>query len=158
MLSAKKVSNLRASFPVPKLILITSAPTYQTIQILQMELNSNVVSVHSPNATFGHLALKISQLEYLLKNANPFPVPVNPSICLSVIQRKTTANITHAHHFFNIDRNIYDNYQTTDKALKHNYLRQFNTSTLNTSTIKTSNSVESPHINSSHTYRPRMGT
>ena len=66
MLSVQEFSNLRAIFPFPYLTSITSAPTYQTMQVLQTEINSNAVSVHSLKSTFGRLALTISQLDYLL--------------------------------------------------------------------------------------------
>ena len=84
ILSTQKASDLRVAFPVPQLTLITSAPAHQTIHIIHTELKSNVAGVHSPNSTFSHLALTISQFDYLLKNSNLFPVPVNPGTAPSV--------------------------------------------------------------------------
>jgi len=35
-----------------------------------------------------------------------------------VAQRSTTVDVTQVHHVFNVDRNIYGTYHTTEKALK----------------------------------------
>ena len=81
------IKSIIDSFPHPTLTPIEGNPTFATICQLQLELNSNVSSIHSNlgDDKLGLLYLIVSQITYnnlsdafFVTPVNPDPVPIIP--------------------------------------------------------------------------------
>ena len=75
-------SSTKFSFPYEVLTPIEGKPTNTTLQLLQRQLYTNVRAVESPRGggTHGHLALLLSDADYLARTGFLFLVPVHPGV------------------------------------------------------------------------------
>jgi hypothetical protein len=114
-------SAVTANFPFPVLTKFASTlapPTYDTIQVLQRELNANAMSVYSADGggLHGHLTLTVTPARYLQVANVAFPVPVPPPV-IPVIPAAPAAAITEAVRAHTEALRTFKLYHDTDKAL-----------------------------------------
>ena len=77
-------------FPKPDLTRILNIPTYDALHQMQLELNSNALTVHSNlvGGTHGHLGILIANTKYATLSPVVYVPPVHPGILQ--ITRNTT--------------------------------------------------------------------
>jgi hypothetical protein len=114
-------SSVTASFPFPELTRFASdlqPPTYASLQLLQREINSNAMSVHSDagGGLHGHLGLTITPARYLAVAQVPYPPPPVPPV-IPVVPAAPAAAITEALRQHQEQIRIFRLYHDTDKAL-----------------------------------------
>jgi hypothetical protein len=118
---AQTTTTVTATFPFPELTKFASElqpPTHATLQVLQRELNSNAMSVHSNfgGGRHGHLTLTIPAPRYLAITNDAFPPPVAPPVN-PVIPAAPTAAINEALRQHQEHVRTFRQYHDTDKAL-----------------------------------------
>ena len=114
-----------ANFPFPVLTPIATdnqPPTCASLLLLQREVNSNAMSVHSHDGggLHGHLAIAVSPAKYATiigNNAHPFPPPQPPPPQPIIPVPATQAQIADAIRRHQDDVRVFQRYHDTDKAL-----------------------------------------
>ena len=96
-------SSTKFHFPYEGLTPIEGKPTNTTLQLLQRQLFTNARAVDSPRGggTHGHLALLLSDDEYLARTGVPFIVPVHPGPAPVAAAGATAAQIAEAIRAYN---------------------------------------------------------
>jgi hypothetical protein len=116
-------SDVTTNFPWPVLTPVGSAtvkPNYNALYTLQRELNANASSVHSNNGggLNGHMALTVSNAEYLIRSNNvAFVVPIAPPNNPPLPLAPTAAQIADIIRQHTADQKEFQAYHNTDKAL-----------------------------------------
>jgi hypothetical protein len=103
----------------------TSVPTHASLQLAQLELNSNATSVHSTggDGLFGHLVLTMQPARYAaLTNAVPFVVPVHPGADPVHAAGATGPQITETNRIYLAAVNTFRTYHSVDRALRKQLL------------------------------------
>jgi hypothetical protein len=115
-------TGVTTNFPFPLLTPFATAhqpPTHNTILLLQRELNSNAMSVHSNDGggLHGYLTLTVSPQRYLhiAGAGNVFPVPVAPAPLIN--PAGTQIQVAEAIHQHAEQVRVFTRYHNTDKAL-----------------------------------------
>jgi hypothetical protein len=115
-------TGVTANFPFPVLTPFATdhqPPTHTTILLLQRELNSNAMSVHSNDGggLHGHLTLTVTPQRYLniAGAANAFPVPVAPVPLIN--PAGTQIQVAEAIRQHAEQVRVFTRYHDTDKAL-----------------------------------------
>ena len=116
-----------ASFPTKKLPLIAdsrSRPSYASLRLAQTELNGNAASVHSNSGggLHGHLALTISDEDYLYEASVPYDKPPNPPVTPFLPATPTAPQISDAHRQHIAAKQLFQTYHAVDKALRNQIL------------------------------------
>jgi len=96
-------SSTKFNFPYEVLTPIEGKPTNTTLQLLQRQLFTNVRAVDSPRGggTHGHLAILLSDAEYLARTGVEFIIPVHPGIAPVAVAGATAAQIAEAIRAYN---------------------------------------------------------
>lgn len=96
-------SSTKFNFPYEVLTPIDGKPTNTTLQLLQRQLFTNARAVDSPRGggTHGHLALLLSDDEYLARAGEPFIIPVHPGPAPVAAVGATAAQIAEAIRAYN---------------------------------------------------------
>ena len=96
-------SSAKFNFPFETLTPIEGKPTNTTLQILQRQLYTNARAVDSPRGggTHGHLAMLLSDAEYIARAGVPFLVPVHPGPAPEPPIGATAAQIAEAIRVYN---------------------------------------------------------
>jgi hypothetical protein len=130
-------TDIASRFPHSKLSLVSDGvtpPTYQTLAILQKQLNANAQAIRSDRGggRLGHQALVNTPEKYLLKSNNvPFIAPVNPGPNPEHEHGATQHQINENNRQHNLRHAEWHIYCATDDALRtqiinatpHSYLR-----------------------------------
>jgi hypothetical protein len=116
-----------ASFPtktLPPIADTRSRPTYASLRLAQTELNGNAASVHSNlgGGLHGHLALTLSDEDYLFETGVVFAKPPNPPPTPVLPPTPTTAQITEANRQNTAAKELFQTYHAVDKALRNQIL------------------------------------
>jgi hypothetical protein len=112
---------ITANFPSPVITDLGSThtdPTYETIQVVQVQLNADTASIHSDcrDGVNGHLAITTTAADYALRSIKniAFMPPANPPAVPAHADGATVAQIAvdnrdHAHqcHEFSHYHNVY---------------------------------------------------
>ena len=106
-------------FPFPTIPPIVRNPTYNTIDEVNLKLNSNSTSVQSKLGcgTLGLLQLTVSPAVYNTLSAIPFIVPVNLGYVPIIPANSTGAQTTKLCYAFDTASALFNDYDRTDKAL-----------------------------------------
>ncbi|KAI2503218.1 hypothetical protein MHU86_11241 [Fragilaria crotonensis] len=91
------------NFPYAVLTPIEGKPTNTTLQILQRQLYTNARAIDSPRGggTHGHMAMLLSDAEYLVRAGVPFIVPRHPGAAPDAAAGATAAQIAEAIRQYN---------------------------------------------------------
>lgn len=95
-------------------------PSYDSMKVLQTELNENAMSVSrfGPLSHLGFLALTIPDNEYLLMSGNvPFIVPIAPAVAPVHLPGATGPTITETNRQYLQDQKEFTTYRDVEKAL-----------------------------------------
>jgi hypothetical protein len=111
-------------FPHPTITPVIGIPTYESIADLNLKLNANAASVHSNlgDGAHGLLALTIDPAVYNTISPIPFVPPANPGINPLIPALSTNAIITELTRQHATSLKTWQEYQSTDKALKQQLL------------------------------------
>jgi hypothetical protein len=90
------------TFPHPDLTIIIGKPTYATVRKLQKELYANAKVIPSTlgGGHNGHLALVMTDAEYLVISAEPYDEPVHPGTQPAHQGGATSAQMTEANRLY----------------------------------------------------------
>jgi hypothetical protein len=112
------------NFPVPVLTPFatnTRLPSHVSLLVLQRELNSNAMSVHSyaGGGRHGHLALTVTPLRYsvLVPTNTPFIAPTAPTVDPTITNNATGPQISEAIRNHQEQIRVFQRYHDTDRAL-----------------------------------------
>lgn len=96
-------SSTSFNFPYATLTPIEGKPTNTTLQILQCQLYTNARAIDSPRGggTHGHMAMLLSEDEYLARAGVPFLVPRHPGAAPDAAAGATAAQIAEAIRVYN---------------------------------------------------------
>jgi hypothetical protein len=115
-------AGVTANFPFPTLTPFATEhqpPTHTTLLLLQRELNSNAMSVHSNDGggLHGHLVLTVTPQRYAIIAGvnNPFPVPIAPPPLIN--PAGTQIQVAEAIRQHAEQGRTFTRYHDTDKAL-----------------------------------------
>jgi hypothetical protein len=121
---ATSTIGVTANFPFPALTPFATdrqPPSHTSILLLQRELNSNAMSVHSNDGggLHGHLTLTVTPQRYavIAGAANLFPVPVAPPTVPVINPAGTQVQISEAVQQHTEQVRAFNRYHDTDKAL-----------------------------------------
>jgi hypothetical protein len=87
-----------APFPHPVLTRVSGRPNYASLNLLRSELNANAMAIHSARGggKLGHLALLMTDADYLALSGSPFDLPPHPGTTPTVIAPVNAASIKEA--------------------------------------------------------------
>ena len=107
-------------FPHPTTQPTVGQPTYKTLAEVNLKLNKNAASVHSHlgNGQLGLLFLTISPAIYNNQSNTVFVPPANPSPSPIIPQGFTAVQIADICQQYDVDSDLYTEYDMMDKALK----------------------------------------
>ena len=96
-------SSTTFNFPYATLTPIEGKPTNTTLQLLQRQLYTNARAVDSPRGggTHGHMAMLLSDAEYIARAGVPFVVPIHPGAAPDAAAGATAAQIAEAIRAYN---------------------------------------------------------
>ena len=96
-------SSTKFNFPYEVLTPITGKPTNTTLQLLQRQLFTNARAVDSPRGggNHGHLAMLLSEADYVTRAGEPFIVPVHPGPAPIAPPNATAAQLAEAIRAYN---------------------------------------------------------
>jgi hypothetical protein len=96
-------SSTKFNFPYETLTPIAGKPTNTTIQLLQRQLYTNARAVDSPRGggTHGHMAMLLSDAEYIARARIPFIIPLHPGAAPDAAVGATAAQIAEAIRAYN---------------------------------------------------------
>lgn len=102
------------NFPYATLTPIEGKPTNTTLQVLQRQLYTNARAVDSPRGggNHGHMAMLLSEAEYIARTGVPFIIPVHPGAAPDATVGATAAQIAEAIRLYNqalTDVTLYSN-------------------------------------------------
>ena len=111
-------------FPHPTITPVIGIPTYESIADLNLKLNANAASVHSNlgDGAHGLLALTIDPAVYNTISPILFVPPANPGVNPLIPALSTNAIITKLTRQHSSSLKTWQEYQSTDKALKQQLL------------------------------------
>ena len=114
------IDNTVDGFTFPKIPPIVGTPTYNTIDEVNLKLNSNSASVKSNLGcgTLGLFQLTISPAFYNTLSVTRFVVPVNPGSLPIIPANSTGAEITELSYAFDTVTALFNEYDRTNKALR----------------------------------------
>ena len=103
---------------------IVGAPKYKKISEVHLKLNSNAAYVQSNlgNGTLGLLYLTLSAAVYSTLSSTAFVFPVKPGADPVIPAGSTAPQITDLLYSFTAAKNIFTEYDLTDKALRQQLL------------------------------------
>ena len=96
-------SSVSFNFPYATLTPIEGKPTNTTSHILQRQLYTNARAIDSPRGggTHGHMAMLLSDAEYLARAGVPFIVPCHPGAAPDAAAGATAAQIAESIRLYN---------------------------------------------------------
>lgn len=96
-------SSTKFNFPYETLTPIEGKPTNTTLQLLQRQLYTNARAVDSPRGggTHGHMAMLLSDAEYIARAGVPFLIPFHPGAAPDTAVNATAAQIAEAIRAYN---------------------------------------------------------
>ena len=96
-------SSVSFNFPYATLTPLEGKPTNTTLQILQRQLYTNARAIDSPRGggTHGHMAMLLSEAEYLARAGVPFIVPRHPGAAPDAAAGATAAQIAESIRIYN---------------------------------------------------------
>lgn len=96
-------SSTTFNFPYATLTPIEGKPTNTTLQVLQRQLYTNARAVDSPRGggTHGHMAMLLSEDEYIARAGVPFVIPRHPGAAPDAAAGATAAQIAEAIRVYN---------------------------------------------------------
>jgi hypothetical protein len=117
-------SSNKLSFPKPTITAIASrqtCPTYASLKIAQSELNGNAASIHTNlgGGQHGHIALIITEAEFLRISATAFVPPINPPPMPNHADNATTVRISENNRQHLENQKAFNLYLNVDKELKN---------------------------------------
>jgi hypothetical protein len=112
-------------FPHPILTPIVSEPTNPTIQLLQQELYANARAIHSTRGggANGHLAIVMSDADYVARAGVPFIIPIHPGAAPVHALGATAPQITETNRQYAADLAEHTHYLTVVEELKRQILQ-----------------------------------
>jgi hypothetical protein len=116
-------ASITSNFPFPELTPFATdlqPPTHGSLRVLQRELNSNAMSVHSNygGGRYGHLTLTMDNIAYTaLPHTVAYPAPVAPPAAPVIPANPTSAQINEAVRNHQEKVKIFNRYFDTDRAL-----------------------------------------
>ena len=122
------IDKIVEGFPFQTIDPIVGAPNYEKIAEFHLKFNSNAASVHSNlgKVTLGLLYLTISPNVYPTPLATAFVVPVNPGADPVIPTGSSAPQNSDLRYSFTAAKNIFTEYDCTDKALRHQLLLSVN--------------------------------
>ena len=118
------IDKIVEGFPSRMIDPIVRAPNYKKIAKVHLKLNLNAASVHSNliNGTLGLLYQNLSPAVYSTLSATTFVVPVNPGADPVIPTGSTTPQKYDLRYSFTAAKNIFTEYDRTDKSLRQQLL------------------------------------
>ena len=114
------------NFPHPTLTPLCDSitdPTFESIQIAQIQLNANSTSIHSNggDGEQGHLSLTVTPEEYVLTSTGnvPFIAPINPPVNPDHAANATVGQISENNRIHLENQKTFRQYHDIDKALRN---------------------------------------
>jgi hypothetical protein len=128
------IDKLIDGFPHPMIPPIIRIPTNEAITKLNLQLNANTASMQSNlgNGQLGLLALTISPSIYNTFSAVAFVPPANPGTTSNIPGGATGLQISAIIRQHTADANLFQEYLTTDNALKQQVIGAINSMYLHT--------------------------
>jgi len=117
-------ANIAAKFPhaladIPSLSTETEKPSYTSIYHFLDKLIKNAASVPYPATNLGHIALVLTEQEYLAINETAFIPPPDPGPTPTIPANPTAAVISQAHRDHTTRTRIYNTYNDTKQLLRN---------------------------------------
>ena len=124
MTSLTSVDKILESFPLQSVPPLVGKPTFDAINSLHRILKANAASFPTAlgGGVLGHLTLVIPEAEYATLSDTTFPVPINPGAIVEPTAGGTAAQLATAERVHTEQLRIWNLYNDTDKALKHQLL------------------------------------
>ena len=115
--SAEKVLE---NFPHPTIQLIIGKPTYETLAVVHLKLNTNEASVclNWGNDQLGYLSLTVNPFVYNVLSSAEFVPPANPGQHPLIPNNSTTSQISNIRWQHQEAFDEFQTWNSTDKALK----------------------------------------
>lgn len=121
---ALPTEQITRGFPHPTLTIMEDTPTTQSLRVMKKELIANAMSVHSRlgGGVNGHVALMMTDAEYLTRAGVAFDAPAHPGDLPTHAAGLTGPQITEANRRYDDNIAQHNKYVNTKNALRQQIL------------------------------------